>query len=144
VVNVVKAFADIPFNNPVFGRHVRYLIDACQRHLGIPHGPKPIRMRKELCFQNWFQHELHALLHNAVSNGGDSQWTFFGFSRLVNVFPAYFLCLKMLDCALDILYHPLIRFFQIILSHGFEINAGGLTAVIALYVVNCRDNGCFC
>ena len=48
MVNVTKAFADVSLNNLVFGRYVRYLIDTRQRHSGIPHGAKPIRMCKEL------------------------------------------------------------------------------------------------
>ena len=112
VVNVIKAFADVSLNNPVFRRIMRYLIDTRQRHCCVPHRPKPVGMLKELRFQNWLQHNFHALLYNAVSNRGYSQRALFGFSRLVDVFPAYLLSLKMLKCALDILYHPLIGLFR--------------------------------
>ena len=144
MVNVIKAFAYVSLNNPVFSRCVRYLIDARQRHRGITHGPKPVRMLKELCFQNRFQHNFYTLLYDAVSNSRYAQRTFLGFSWFVDIFPAYLLNFKVLKCVLNILNYPLIGSLQIVLSRGFEIYTGSLTAVIAFDVVNCCDNGCFC
>ena len=108
VVDTVKAFADITLHDPVVARVVDYSFHAFQCHCCIPHRTETVRVREELCFQNWFQNNPHTLLYDPVPNCWDTQWTLFGLTWLINVLPPYLLGLKMCKSLLDIPDDPLI------------------------------------
>ena len=65
------------------------------------------------------------------------------FSWLVNVHPTYLLRFKMPECALNIPNNPAVGALQVIFAHSFGIYTRGLTAMIALDVMDCRNNSCF-